>query len=131
MPSRTAVASAKSATSHQSFFTEISIPTFRNASKSHPRNKPRTKSNRACASLRREPMLILLALLLVFAACEAPKDRSADRPESHLKPSAPPPGERHPLREGFTQRPPRDTPGLPPPAIPLFTEAELHELEAR
>ncbi len=76
-------------------------------------------------------MPILLALLLALAACEASNERSSGSPESRLQPSGPPPGERQPLNEGFTQRPPRDTPGLPPPAKPLFTESELLELETR
>jgi hypothetical protein len=76
-------------------------------------------------------MPILLALLLALAACEARNERRSAEPESRLAPSAPPPGERRPLREGFTQRPPRDTKGLPPPAEPLFTEAELAEMKAR
>lgn len=76
-------------------------------------------------------MPVLLALLLAFAACEASDERSAGQPESRLEPSGPPPEERRPLKEGFTQRPPRDTPGLPPPATPLFTQDEIEELEAR
>ncbi len=76
-------------------------------------------------------MPIVLALLLALAACEVSEERSPGRPESRLKPSGPPPEERRPLKEGFTQRPPPDTPGLPPPAKPLFTEIEVEELEAR
>jgi hypothetical protein len=73
----------------------------------------------------------ILLILLFLASCgqESPGvDEGA--PPSHLEPSAPPPAERRPLREGFPQRPPKDTPGLPPPAEPLFTEAELAEMKA-
>jgi hypothetical protein len=74
-------------------------------------------------------MAILLFYLLLLAACgNAAKDSA---PPSRIEPSAPPPGERHPLREGFTQRPPKDTPGLPPPAEPLVGDLERAELEAR
>ena len=76
-------------------------------------------------------MPILLALLLALAACEARNERSAGEPESRLEPSAPPPGESRPLKEGFTQRPPRDTPGLPPPAEPLFTDREIEAMKGR
>jgi hypothetical protein len=76
-------------------------------------------------------MPILLAILLALAACGAPDERSAEPSESTLKPSAPPPGDSRPLKEGFTQRPPSDTPGLPPPGKPLFTESELAGIESR
>jgi hypothetical protein len=75
-------------------------------------------------------MPIVLALLLLLAACGKVGDE-APTPESRLEPSAPPPGERRPLKEGFTQRPPKDTPGLPPPPEPLLSEVERAELEAR
>ncbi|HJS73571.1 MAG TPA: hypothetical protein VJ921_04745 [Vicinamibacteria bacterium] len=76
-------------------------------------------------------MAILLAILLALAACGAPDDRAAEPAESKLQPSAPPPGESRPLKEGFPQRPPRDTPGLPPPGKPLFTEGELAGIDSR
>lgn len=75
-------------------------------------------------------MAILLVYLLLLAACGNVAEDSA-APPSRIEPSAPPPGERHPLREGFTQRPPKDTPGLPPPAEPLVGDVERAELEAR
>jgi hypothetical protein len=76
-------------------------------------------------------MVILLAILLALAACEAPGERSPEPLESKLEPSAPPKEESRPLKEGFTQRPPRDTPGLPPPGKPLFTESELAGMDSR
>ncbi len=76
-------------------------------------------------------MRISFVLLLALAACGTSEEPSGGRPDSRLKPSGPPPEERRPLKEGFTQRPPRDTPGLPPPTKPLFTEIEVEELEAR
>src|SRR5574341_1434097 len=75
-------------------------------------------------------MPILLVCLLLLAACGRVDDSKA-QPTSRLEPSAPPPGERHPLHEGFTQRPPKDTPGLPPPAGPLVSDADRAELAAR
>jgi hypothetical protein len=76
-------------------------------------------------------MPILLVLLLLLAACGKVGEESSEPPESRLEPSAPPPGERRPLREGFTRRPEKDTPGLPPPAAPLLTDVERAQLEAR
>jgi hypothetical protein len=66
-------------------------------------------------------MPVLVALLLFAIACGPER---FPEPESRLEPSAPPPEERRPLREGFTQRPPKNTPGLPPPSAPLLTDAE-------
>lgn len=76
-------------------------------------------------------MPILLVLLLLLAACGKVEEDSSQTPESRLEPSAPPPGERRPLKEGFVQRPPKDTPGLPPPAEPLLSDVEREELEAK
>jgi len=76
-------------------------------------------------------MPILLVLLLLLAACGKVGEESSEPLESRLEPSAPAAGERRPLREGFTQRPEKDTPGLPPPAEPLFSEVERAELEAK
>lgn len=77
-------------------------------------------------------MPILLVYLLVFAACRSNvAEEAIAPPESRLEPSAPPASERRPLHEGFTQRPPKDTPGLPPPAEPLLSEMDRAELEAK
>jgi hypothetical protein len=74
--------------------------------------------------------LLVVALLLLAAACREVEER-ASTPDSRLQPSAPPPEERRPLKEGFTQRPPKDTPGLPPPGEPLLTQGERAGAEAR
>jgi len=76
-------------------------------------------------------MPILLVLLMVLAACGKAGEESSEPLESRLEPSAPAPDERRPLREGFTQRPPKDAPGLPPAAAPLLSNAERAQLEAR
>jgi hypothetical protein len=73
-------------------------------------------------------MPILVVLLVILAACGDVPEESSEPPESRLERSGPPPGERHPLREGFTQRPPKDAPGLPAPTAPLLSDAERAEL---
>jgi hypothetical protein len=76
-------------------------------------------------------MRILLVCLLLLAACRNVAEESSAPTPSRLEPSAPPPEERQPLKEGFTQRPPKDTPGLPPPAAPFLTDVERGQLEAK
>ena len=73
----------------------------------------------------------LVLLLLLLAACGRVGEDASRPLESRLEPSSPAPDARRPLSEGFTQRPPKDTPGLPPPAERLFSEVEQAELEAR
>jgi hypothetical protein len=76
-------------------------------------------------------MILLVLFLSLLAACGNVAEESKQPPPSRIEPSAPPPDERRPLKEGFTQRPPKDTPGLPPPAEPLLSEVELGELEEK
>jgi hypothetical protein len=77
-------------------------------------------------------MPILFVLLLLLTACgKVAEEESSEPLESRIEPSAPTPGDRRPLHEGFTQRPRKDTPGLPPPADPLLDEIELAALETR
>jgi tRNA_anti-like len=76
-------------------------------------------------------MPVLVAFLLLLAACGDVAEESSASPPSRIEPSAPPPAERRPLHEGFTQRPPKDTPGLPPKAAPLLPDVDGAELEAR
>lgn len=54
---------------------------------------------------------------LLLVCCD-----DADRPSP--RPPVNEPLESNPLRQGFTQRPSPDTPGLPPPIPPLLSEAE-------
>ncbi len=72
-------------------------------------------------------MRVLVVFFLFLAACGT--ERDSHPLESRLKPSAPPPEERRPLKEGFPQRPPKDTPGLPPSAEPLLSDGEQADLE--
>lgn len=79
-------------------------------------------------------LVAALSLLTIFAACGKPPEPEPASPASKAESSGlshrtPPPGESHPFRQGFTQRPPRDTKGLPPPAEPLFTTDEAAGLE--
>lgn len=75
-----------------------------------------------------------LSAFLVFAALtscgknETESREKLDPPESRLVPSAPPPEESRPFQQGFTQRPPPDFPGLPPPVEPLLDESTLAAL---
>ena len=68
----------------------------------------------------------LLALVAFVGGCQAP----APSPPSPREP-APDVTESRPLKQGFTQRPSPDTPGLPPPIPPLLDEAEAAAAAAR
>lgn len=69
-----------------------------------------------------------LAAVLVLAAVtscgtdEIEPEKSREAPESRLEPGGPQPEESRPFQQGFTQRPPPDFPGLPPPVEPLLDE---------
>jgi hypothetical protein len=75
-----------------------------------------------------------LSAFLVMAALsscgknETEPPNRLEPPESRLEPGGPPPEESRPFQQGFTQRPPRDFPGLPPPVDPLLDEAVLAAL---
>jgi hypothetical protein len=58
-----------------------------------------------------------------LAACAAPPDADV-REDSRLQYSAPEPEDSRPIPQGFTHRPPPDTPGLPAPPPPLLTAEE-------
>ena len=68
----------------------------------------------------------LLVLVALIGGCQAPEPS----PPSPREP-APDVTESRPLKQGFTQRPPPDTPGLPPQIAPLLDEAEASAAAAR
>jgi hypothetical protein len=72
-------------------------------------------------------MRVVVVLVLLLPACGT--ERESHPVESRLNPSAPPPEERRPLKEGFPQRPPKGAPGLPPPAEPLLSDGEQADLD--
>ncbi len=68
----------------------------------------------------------LLALVAFVGGCQAP-----DPSPPLLREPAPDVTESRPLKQGFTQRPSPDTPGLPPPIPPLLDKAEAAAAAAR
>jgi hypothetical protein len=77
---------------------------------------------------------MLFALVLAFAsACgkRASEANATDSAEGELRTIPPPPSQSRTLKQGFTQRPPRDTPGLPPPIPPLLDEGERVALDRK
>ncbi len=68
----------------------------------------------------------LLALVAFVGGCQAP-----DPSPPSLREPAPDVTESRPLKQGFTQRPSPDTPGLPPPIPPLLDKAEAAAAAAR
>ena len=68
----------------------------------------------------------LLVLVALFGGCQAEEPS----PPSPREP-APDVTESRPLKQGFTQRPSPDTPGLPPQIEPLLDEAEVAAAAAR
>jgi hypothetical protein len=71
---------------------------------------------------------LVVAVLLSCGKNETEPKKDLEPVESRLEPGGPPPEESHPFQQGFTQRPPPDFPGLPPPAEPLLDESELAAL---
>jgi hypothetical protein len=67
---------------------------------------------------------VVLLLLGALVACAPPEDAVPIEPTAEPPPGAP--AESQPLRQGFTQRPAPDTPGLPP-SIPPFLSVEESE----
>jgi len=63
---------------------------------------------------------LLLCTSLSVVGCNRPEETTAAEPELH----AGKPAESNPLRQGFTQNPDPDTPGLPPPIPPFLNDAE-------
>jgi len=59
-----------------------------------------------------------VALWAALSACRAPEPPTSDEPVNE-------PAVSNPLRQGFTQRPAPDTPGLPPPVAPVLEEREV------
>ena len=71
----------------------------------------------------------------IFVACGAwlgcSESGRAPVPESHAEPApVNEPLDSRPLKQGFTQRPSPDTPGLPPPIAPLLDEGALERAQA-
>lgn len=82
--------------------------------------------------MRRALAGFLAAALWACGHEETGKGSASPAPESNLEHSAPPAEESRPFRQGFTQRPPADTPGLPSPPEPFLdaeTRAALFERE--
>jgi hypothetical protein len=78
--------------------------------------------------VRRISAVLVLAALASCGKDERERPPRLEPPESKLEPGGPPPGESRPFQQGFTQRPPPDFPGLPPPVEPLLDESELAAL---
>lgn len=64
--------------------------------------------------------LLLIGLTLACAQPDEPRKGEA----APQRRDVPKPDESNPLRQGFTQRPSPDTPGLPPPIPPLLNDDE-------
>jgi hypothetical protein len=76
------------------------------------------------------PLLFALSFACERTGIEPAKDRP-DADDVELRSTPPPPSQSRTLKQGFTQRPPRDTPGLPPQVPPLLDEAERAALEEK
>ena len=71
-------------------------------------------------------LFVLVALIGGIGGCQAPEPSLPSPREP-----APDVTESRPLKQGFTQRPSPDTPGLPPQIAPLLDEAEAAAAAAR
>lgn len=71
--------------------------------------------------------------LTVGIACAPSGEESEEHTSSSVAEEPVPgaPAESRPLRQGFTQRPDPDTPGLPPPIPPFLDEEELERARIR
>jgi hypothetical protein len=61
-----------------------------------------------------------MSVVLIFVGCNRPEETKPAEPEYRVGE----PAESDPLRQGFTQNPDPDTPGLPPPIPPFLDDAE-------
>ncbi len=76
-------------------------------------------------------LLLLVALACACQKSDVEKGNRRGASDSELRSTPPPPSESRTLKQGFTQRPPRDTPGLPPPIAPLLDDEERAALETK
>jgi hypothetical protein len=67
----------------------------------------------------RNALVVLLLALLPACGRDGAKDDEHPPPESRIEPSAPLPEDSRPFPEGYTQRPPKNAPWLPPAPPPL------------
>ncbi|HXV60994.1 MAG TPA: hypothetical protein VEK15_09900 [Vicinamibacteria bacterium] len=80
-----------------------------------------------CGRVGPSIVLFLVPAILVVRCGEPPR-RDAGRESRRIEPSAAPPDESRPIPQGFTHRPPRNAPGLPPPIAPFLSDSEREEL---
>lgn len=83
---------------------------------------------------RAGPVIFVAGLVLAAGCSEGERaargedERPVSASQPRVEPSSPEPSASHPLRRGFTQRPPRDAPGLPPLPEPFLTPEERASL---
>lgn len=81
------------------------------------------------------PLVLLLLFALSSSCGQNRSEKETNDPrvgsDDELRSTPPPSSESRTLKQGFTQRPPRDTPGLPPPIPPLLDDEERAALDGR